>query len=58
MQAYPELEITALLRSPPSKEFTSRYPKIQIVLGDFNAFDIIENAAFQAEIVLRKIISH
>lgn len=53
VQAYPDLQITALLRFP-SDEFVSRYPQIKIVQGDFDASDVIEHAAFEADIVLRK----
>ena len=50
---FPALQIVALLRSP-SEEFRSRYPKIEIVQGNFDAFDLIENTAASADIVIRK----
>lgn len=53
VKAYPDLEITALLRSVPD-EFSSRYPNIKIVKGDFDAKEVIEKAAYEADIVLRK----
>lgn len=50
---FPGIQTIALLRSP-SAEFKSRYPNIEIVLGDFDAFDVIEEAAFTADIVIRE----
>jgi hypothetical protein len=50
---FPDLQIIVLLRSP-SVEFESRYPKIKIVVGDFNAFEVIRKAAYEADIVIRK----
>jgi hypothetical protein len=47
------IEITALQRSP-SQEFTEKYPKITIVKGTFDDFKVIENAARNSDIVLRK----
>lgn len=49
---FPDLEITALLRSP-SQEFKERYPKVKIVKGDFDAFGVISGAAQDADIVIR-----
>ena len=54
LQAYPNLEIIALLRSP-SDGFASRSPQIRIILGDFDTYEVIEQAAHEAEIVIRKI---
>jgi hypothetical protein len=54
VKAFPSLQITALLRST-SDEFTSRYPQVRIIKGDFDAFELIEKAAHEADIVLRKI---
>jgi nucleoside-diphosphate-sugar epimerase len=51
---FPTLQITALLRFP-SAEFTSRFTNIQVVTGDFDAFDVIEKAAGDADIVIRKL---
>jgi uncharacterized protein YbjT (DUF2867 family) len=54
IKAFPnEIEVTALLRSV-SAEFSSRYPQIQVVKGDFDAFEIIEQASFDVDIVLRE----
>jgi uncharacterized protein YbjT (DUF2867 family) len=50
---FPDLRTTALLRSP-SAEFKSRYPNVQIVIGDFDAFDVIEKAAADADIIIRE----
>jgi len=50
---FPALQVTALLRSP-SAEFKSRYPNVKIVVGDFDAFEVIEKAAADADIVIRK----
>ena len=53
IQTYPDLKITALVRSP-SDEFKSRYPNVKIVLGDFDSYDVIETAASKADIVIRQ----
>lgn len=53
IETYPNLKITALLRSP-SNEFKTHYPKVEIVLGDFDSYDIIELAASKANIVIRR----
>jgi len=52
VKAYPDLDITALLRTV-TEEFSSRYPQIHVVQGDFDASEVIEKAASQADIVLR-----
>ncbi|KAH8821857.1 hypothetical protein F5884DRAFT_851066 [Xylogone sp. PMI_703] len=51
VKKYPDLEISALQRSP-SSEFKTRYPQVQIVVGDFDAFDVIEKATIAADIVI------
>lgn len=53
IKKYGELHVTALLRTP-SSELKSRYPKVDIVVGDFDAFDVIEKASLAADIVIRK----
>jgi NAD(P)H-binding len=53
LKQYPDMPITALLRSP-SAEFKTRYPNIEAVRGDFDAFDVIERAAAEADIVIRE----
>jgi hypothetical protein len=52
LKQFPDFRMTALLRSP-SAEFKTRYPKMDIVLGDFDAFDVIQKAAAEADIVIR-----
>ncbi|CAG8959264.1 hypothetical protein HYFRA_00012622 [Hymenoscyphus fraxineus] len=47
----PALEITALLRTI-TEEFTTRYPKVKIVKGDFDNFPVIEAAASNAEVIV------
>jgi uncharacterized protein YbjT (DUF2867 family) len=55
IKKYTGLHITALLRSP-SSEFKSRYPQVNIAIGDFDAFDVIEMASSEADIVIREWI--
>lgn len=50
---FPALEITALLRSP-SIEFKNRYPRVKIVVGTFDDFEVIKKAALNADIVIRE----
>lgn len=50
---HPEYEITVLLRNVPS-HFTSRYPSVNIVKGDYDSADVISEAASKADIVVRK----
>lgn len=52
MKKFPDLEVTALLRSP-SAEFKERYPSVKTVKGTFDDFDTIESAAEKADIVIR-----
>ncbi|TVY81910.1 hypothetical protein LSUE1_G003720 [Lachnellula suecica] len=52
VQAFPDLQITALLRSL-SEEFTTRYPRVKIVIGDFDSSDVIAKASSEAGIVLQ-----
>lgn len=49
--AHPEYEITVLLRRIP-ESFTSTYPNINIVKGDYDSFDTIASAAQAADIVI------
>lgn len=53
IKEFPSVEITALLRKP-LPEFKTRYPDVKIVLGDFDSIDVIEQAASQADIVVRE----
>ena len=49
---HPEYDITVLLRNVPEK-FNERYPKVKTVKGDYDSFDIISEAASQANVVVR-----
>jgi DNA-binding transcriptional LysR family regulator len=53
IETHPEFQITALLRNATSN-FTSRYPNVSVVQGTFDDFEVIENAAQDADIVIRK----
>jgi len=53
LKQFPEIRTTALLRSP-SAEFKTRYSTVEIMLGDFDSFEIIKKAAAEADIVIRK----
>jgi nucleoside-diphosphate-sugar epimerase len=55
IEKHPELEVTALLRSP-TKAFAEKYPTVTVVKGDFDAFDVIERGALNANIVIRKSV--
>lgn len=48
------LSVTALLRAP-SKEFASHYPDVKVVEGSFDSFDVIEKAASEHEIIIRRL---
>ncbi|KAN0092129.1 NAD(P)-binding protein [Hyaloscypha variabilis] len=48
---FPNIRITALLRAPRA-EFKARYPNVEIVQGDFDAFGVIEKSAEDADIVI------
>jgi hypothetical protein len=50
----PELDIRVLLRSVPIG-FEEKYPKVHIVHGSYDDFDIVAAAASQANIVLREL---
>ena len=52
VKAHPEYDITVLLRNVPA-DFEKRYPKVKIVKGDYDSFDIISDAASKANIVVR-----
>lgn len=49
--AFPELEITALLRNP-NDSFVANHPGVKVIKGTFDDDDIIEKAAEAADIVL------
>lgn len=40
-----------------TSDFTSRYPNVSVVQGTFDDFEVIENAAQDAEIVIRKSLN-
>lgn len=50
--AHPEYDITVLLRKTPDA-FTSTYPNIKIVKGDYDSADILSEQASKADIVVR-----
>ncbi|PMD54419.1 NAD(P)-binding protein [Hyaloscypha bicolor E] len=51
LEKHPQLEITALLRSP-SSAFSAKYSSVEGVKGSFDDFGIIEKAAHEADIVI------
>ncbi|KAK5169040.1 uncharacterized protein LTR77_006349 [Saxophila tyrrhenica] len=51
VKTHPEYDVTALLRNVPSN-FSTRYPNVHIVKGDYDSTDIISDAASKAEIVV------
>ncbi|KAK1238859.1 hypothetical protein MKX08_005920 [Trichoderma sp. CBMAI-0020] len=53
VETHPEFQITALMRNATS-DFTARYPNVSVVQGTFDDFEVIETAAQDAEIVIRK----
>ena len=53
MKRHPEYDITVLLRNVP-ENFVERYPKVQIVKGDFDDEKLISETASQNNIVIRK----
>lgn len=53
VKIHPELQISALLRSTP-EGFVERYPSVSIIKGAFDDFQTIQEAAYDAEIVIRK----
>ncbi|MCJ1428386.1 hypothetical protein MMC29_006295 [Sticta canariensis] len=48
---HPELQVSALLRSTP-EGFVERYPSVSIITGTFNHYPIIQDAAYDADIVI------
>lgn len=55
--AHPEYDVTVLLRKVP-QAFTSTYPNIRIVKGDYESAEIIAEEASKADVVVRKFLSH
>lgn len=52
MTNHPEYDVTALLRNVPNT-FASTYPKVKIIKGDYDSFDILVETASQADVVVR-----
>jgi hypothetical protein len=50
--AHPEYEVSALLRNVPDK-FSTVYPNVKVVKGDYDSFEILAKAASEADIVVR-----
>ncbi|KAH7130259.1 NAD(P)-binding protein [Dendryphion nanum] len=48
---HPEYALTALLRTIPPT-FSTQYPNIEIVKGDYDSFDILADAASKVDIVI------
>ena len=51
MKEHPEYDITVLLRNIPS-DFKQRYPKVNIVEGDYDDTTTIRDAASKADVVV------
>ncbi|KAL6897425.1 hypothetical protein GGI43DRAFT_409096 [Trichoderma evansii] len=51
VETHPNFQITALMRNATS-DFISRYPNVSVVQGTFDDFQVIENAAQDADIVI------
>jgi nucleoside-diphosphate-sugar epimerase len=54
LQKHPEYDITVLLRKLPAN-FSSQFPNVKLVLGGFDSFEIISEAAAEADVAIRKI---
>ena len=52
--AHPEYDITVLLRKTPDA-FTSTYPDVKIVKGDYDSADVLSEQAFKADVVVRTL---
>ncbi|KAF2485559.1 NAD(P)-binding protein [Neohortaea acidophila] len=48
---HPEYEVTVLLRNVP-QDFSSRYPKVKIIKGDYDSHDILAAATSNADVVV------
>ena len=53
VREHPEYEITVLLRNPPAS-FESQFPNVRLIIGDFDSYESISDAAAEADIVIRK----
>ncbi|KAF2008089.1 NAD(P)-binding protein [Amniculicola lignicola CBS 123094] len=49
--AHPEYEVTVMLRKTP-ETFTTRYPNIKVIKGDYDSFDILADAAEKVDVVV------
>lgn len=51
---HPDYEYTALIRSEEkAKQVTSKYPGVNIAIGDLDSYDLIKEQAAKNDIVLR-----
>ncbi|KAF2731996.1 NAD(P)-binding protein [Polyplosphaeria fusca] len=51
VRAHPEYHVSALLRKVP-EAFSSTYPNVQVVSGDYDSWDVLEKAASEADVVV------
>jgi nucleoside-diphosphate-sugar epimerase len=54
VEKFPSLNITALIRSQTA-EFETRFPNVKAAIGDFDSFNVIEQAAEEADVVVRTL---
>lgn len=53
--AYPDYDYTLYIRSEDrAKIISEKYPKVKFVYGDLASTDVIEKAASEADVVVRK----
>jgi uncharacterized protein YbjT (DUF2867 family) len=50
--AHPEYEVTALLRKVP-ETFSSTYPNVKVVKGDYDSADLLSEEASKSDVVIR-----
>ena len=53
VQKHPQYDITVLLRNLPAN-FSSQYPNVKVIQGDFDNYEAISNAAAEADAAIRK----
>lgn len=53
----PQYEVTVLLRTVPAG-FKERYPKVRVVEGNFDDFDLIAETASKSNISIREFYCH
>ncbi|KAK5124408.1 hypothetical protein LTR85_001625 [Meristemomyces frigidus] len=51
VKRHPEYDVTALLRNVPDN-FSTLYPNVNVIHGDYDSFDVIADAAAQANVVI------